>query len=144
MVSPLQNYNNAEEKMLYAVLAPRPRTLLPSISVVAPAYNEQKVLEEFYCRVTSVLTELGTDYEIVLVNDGSCDQTLSIIHKLRKNDSHVTVVDLSRNFGKEIALTAGLDHAYDDTVVVLDTDLQDPPELIPSMLEGWYEGYEIV
>lgn len=116
----------------------------PSISVVAPAYNEQEVLEEFYRRVTSVLRGLGCSYEIVLVNDGSSDNTLTLMHELHKSDSHVSVVDLSRNFGKEIALTAGLDHTHGEVVVILDADLQDPPELIPEMLEGWREGYEIV
>jgi len=111
---------------------------------VAPAFNEQEVLEEFYRRVTSVLCGLGCSYEIVLVNDGSSDHTLALMHGLHIKDSRVSVVDLSRNFGKEIALTAGLDHAHGDVIVVLDADLQDPPELIPEMLEGWREGYEIV
>ena len=116
----------------------------PSISVVAPAYNEQEVLPEFHRRVTSVLDAIGHPYEIVLVNDGSRDNTLALMHALRDSDSHVTVVDLSRNFGKEIALTAGLDHACGDVVVILDSDLQDPPELIPQMLSIWQEGYDIV
>jgi polyisoprenyl-phosphate glycosyltransferase len=116
----------------------------PSISVVAPAYNEQEVLPEFHRRVTSVLENIGFPYEIVLVNDGSRDNTLSLMHALRESDSHVTVVDLSRNFGKEIALSAGLEHTCGDAVVILDADLQDPPELIPQMLSIWLEGYDIV
>jgi polyisoprenyl-phosphate glycosyltransferase len=122
----------------------RPADARPGISVVAPAYNEQEVLPEFHRRVTRVLEDIGFPYEIVLVNDGSRDNTLSLMHTLRESDSHVTVVDLSRNFGKEIALTAGLDHACGDVVVVLDADLQDPPELIPQMLSAWQEGYDIV
>jgi len=125
-------------------LNPRPRTRKPSISVVAPAYNEQEVIAEFHQRVSAVLMSLGSPYEIVLVNDGSRDATLAILHDLQAADPNVTVVDLSRNFGKEIALTAGLDHSSGDVVVVLDADLQDPPERIPEMLEGWYEGYDIV
>lgn len=121
-----------------------PRNGYPSISVVAPAYNEQDVLQEFYRRVTSVVSELGCSYEIVLVNDGSSDNTLALMHELHNNDPRVTVVDLSRNFGKEIALTAGLDHTHGEAVVILDADLQDPPELIPKMIEGWREGYEII
>lgn len=121
-----------------------PRNGCPSISVVAPAYNEQEVLEEFYRRVTSVLRGLDCSYEIVLVNDGSSDNTLGLMHQLHKIDPHVSVVDLSRNFGKEIALTAGLDHTHGEVVVILDADLQDPPELIPEMVESWREGYEIV
>ncbi len=116
----------------------------PRISVVAPAYNEQEVLPEFHRRVTRVLENIGFPYEIVLVNDGSRDNTHSLLHVLCESDAHVTVVDLSRNFGKEVALTAGLDHACGDVVVVLDADLQDPPELIPQMLSIWQEGYDIV
>ncbi len=121
-----------------------PRSGCPSISVVAPAYNEQEVIEEFCRRVISVLAGLSCSYEIVLVNDGSTDRTLELMHELHRKDPLVTVVDLSRNFGKEIALTAGLDHTCGEVVVVLDADLQDPPELIPKMLEGWREGYDVV
>jgi glycosyltransferase involved in cell wall biosynthesis len=128
----------------HPALTPRAPGTLPSISVVAPAYNEQEVLEEFHGRVSAVLSGLGGDYEIVLVNDGSRDNTLAIMHALRARDPHVTVVDLSRNFGKEIALSAGLDHTKGEVVVVLDSDLQDPPELIPQMLEMWREGYEVI
>lgn len=117
---------------------------MPSISVVAPAYNEQEVLGEFHRRVTDVLVKIGCEYEIVLVNDGSRDTTLPLMHALRERDPHVTVVDLSRNFGKEIALSAGLDHTKGDVVVILDSDLQDPPELIPEMLASWRQGYDVV
>lgn len=122
----------------------QPRQGGPSISVVAPAYNEQEVIEEFHRRVTNVLGGLGYPYEIVLVNDGSKDRTLELMHAMHRQDPHVTIVDLSRNFGKEIALTAGLNHTRGEVVVILDADLQDPPELIPEMLEGWREGYDIV
>jgi len=125
-------------------LSPRLPHTIPSISVVAPAYNEQEVLGEFYRRVSAVLTGIGCEYEIVLVNDGSRDNTLALMHALRIRDPRVTVIDLSRNFGKEIALSAGLDHTKGDVVVVLDSDLQDPPELIPKMLEIWREGYDVV
>ena len=125
-------------------LSPRAASAMPSISVVAPAYNEQEVLEEFHRRVSTVLAGLGCDYEIVLVNDGSRDATLALMHALRARDPHVSVVDLSRNFGKEIALSAGLDHTNGEVVVILDADLQDPPELIPAMLEHWREGYDVV
>ena len=125
-------------------LSPRSAQTIPSISVVAPAYNEQEVLGEFYRRVSAVLTGIGCEYEIVLVNDGSRDNTLALMHALRIRDPRVTVIDLSRNFGKEIALSAGLDHTKGDVVVVLDSDLQDPPELIPKMLETWREGYDVV
>lgn len=125
-------------------LTPRPANALPSISVVAPAYNEEEVLVEFYRRVVAVLEATGAEFEIVLVNDGSRDQTLGLMLSLQKIDPRVSVIDLSRNFGKEIALTAGLDHTKGDVVVVLDSDLQDPPELIPEMLNVWREGYDVV
>lgn len=128
----------------HPALSPRAPGVCPSVSVVAPAFNEQEVLPEFHRRVTRVLQALDTPYEIVLVNDGSSDDTLMLMHGMQAIDPHVTVVDLSRNFGKEIALTAGLDYACGEVVVVLDADLQDPPELIVEMLEGWREGYDIV
>lgn len=120
------------------------RASMPSISIVAPAYNEEEVLGEFHRRVTEVMVKLGADYEIVLVNDGSRDKTLLLMQHLRDLDPHVAIVDLSRNFGKEIALSAGLDHCSGDVVVVLDADLQDPPDLIPAMLDIWREGYDVV
>lgn len=128
----------------HPALSPRAPGTIPSISVVAPAYNEQEVLGEFHRRVTEVMRGIGCDYEVVLVNDGSRDNTLALMHALRASDPHVSVVDLSRNFGKEIALSAGLDHTKGEVIVVLDSDLQDPPELIPQMLEIWREGYDIV
>lgn len=128
----------------HPALAPRTPGEVPSISIVAPAYNEQEVLGEFHRRVTEVMAGLGCQYEIVLVNDGSRDNTLALMYALRERDPHISVVDLSRNFGKEIALSAGLDHTKGDVVVVLDSDLQDPPELIPQMLDIWREGYDVV
>lgn len=128
----------------HPALAPRTPGEVPSISIVAPAYNEQEVLGEFHRRVTEVMAGLGCQYEIVLVNDGSRDNTLALMYALREQDPHISVVDLSRNFGKEIALSAGLDHTKGDVVVVLDSDLQDPPELIPQMLDIWREGYDVV
>ena len=128
----------------HPALSPRSPATIPSISVVAPAYNEQEVLVEFHRRVTEVMRGIGCNYEIVLVNDGSRDNTLALMHDLRATDPHVSVVDLSRNFGKEIALSAGLDYTKGEVVVVLDADLQDPPELIPQMLEIWREGYDVV
>jgi len=114
------------------------------ISVVAPAYNEEEVLPEFHKRLTTVFEEIDCDLEVVYVNDGSNDQTLVTMQNLREHDAGVTIVDLSRNFGKEIAMTAGLDHACGDAVVVIDTDLQDPPELIHEFLKYWKEDYDVV
>ena len=115
-----------------------------SLSVVVPAYNEQDVLTEFHLLLAAVLDGLPLTAEVVYVNDGSTDDTLAVLHRLRAADPRAGIIDLSRNFGKEIALTAGLDHASGDAVVVIDADLQDPPELIPQLVNHWREGYDVV
>ena len=114
------------------------------LSIVVPAYNEQEVLPEFHRRLCGVLAQLEGGSEIVYVNDGSRDNTLAVLHELRRNDARVAVVDLSRNFGKEIALTAGLDYARGAAAVAIDADLQDPPELIPELVKQWNAGYDVV
>lgn len=115
-----------------------------SLSLVVPAYNEEEVLQEFHRRAMLVLDSLGLKTEILYVNDGSTDGTLRLMRELQARDSRVSIVDLSRNFGKEIALSAGLDHAKGDAVVVIDADLQDPPEVISDLVAGWQEGYDVV
>jgi glycosyltransferase involved in cell wall biosynthesis len=110
--------------------------------VVVPAYNEEEGLSEFHRRITAVLESLDVDWEVLYVNDGSSDGTLSVMSGF--NDPRVAIIDLSRNFGKEIAMTAGLDHARGDAVVVIDADLQDPPELIPELVKKWREGFDVV
>lgn len=112
------------------------------LSVVIPAYNEVAVLPEFHRRLVTVLTALGLGFEIIYVNDGSTDETLKVMADFP--EMNVAILDLSRNFGKEIAMTAGLDHARGDAVVVIDADLQDPPELIPELVNKWREGYDVV
>jgi glycosyltransferase involved in cell wall biosynthesis len=114
------------------------------LSVVVPAYNEQEVLPAFHQRLSAVLDTLPLAAEIVYINDGSQDDTLQLLHGLREQDARVALVDLSRNFGKEIALSAGLHQARGDAVVVIDADLQDPPELIPEFIRRWQEGYDVV
>lgn len=115
------------------------------LSIVVPAYNEQEVIEEFNQRTLAVLDSLSDiDSEIIYINDGSRDATLGILIKLMQEDSRVQVLDLSRNFGKEAAMTAGIDYTNGDAVVVIDADLQDPPELIPDMVREWREGYHVV
>ena len=114
------------------------------LSVVVPAYNEQEVLPEFHRRITAVLDTIQGRCEIVYINDGSRDDTLQVMLELRARDARAVIVDLSRNFGKEIALTAGLDYARGDAIVVIDADLQDPPELIPEMIKEWEAGYDVV
>jgi polyisoprenyl-phosphate glycosyltransferase len=116
----------------------------PLISIVAPAYNEEGGLTQFARRVDAVMRGGGVAYEIVFVNDGSTDRTLSVMQSLRAANPNITVVNLSRNFGKETAMTAGVAHAIGDAIVIIDTDLQDPPELIPEMIDGWRAGYDVV
>jgi len=117
---------------------------MPKISIVAPAYNEEETIEEFYRRLREVMDGLGESWELVLVNDGSTDRTPSILRQLHGKDPRVCVVDLARNFGHQIAVTAGLDHAQGEVAVVTDSDLQDPPEVIPELIARWKEGYEVV
>ncbi len=129
------------------VLTPaQPRAVRQSLSVVVPVYNEEAVLPEFHRRLAAVLDALAADFaaEIVYVNDGSGDASLRWLVEVHESDARVTIVDLSRNFGKEIATSAGLDHARGDAVIIIDADLQDPPELIPDMLRAWRAGSDVV
>lgn len=112
-------------------------------SVVAPMYNEAAVLEEFYGRITKALAGLPS-YEIIAVDDGSTDSTFEILARLADADPRLKVLRLSRNFGHEIATTAGMDVARGDTVTVIDADLQDPPELVPVLIEKWRQGADVV
>lgn len=113
------------------------------ISALIPAYNEEECLHELYKRVSSVLSKLEKyDYEILIINDGSKDKTLEILHDLNAKDKHLQYVNLARNYGKEIAMAAGLDYVKGDVVVILDADLQIPPEYIPEMLSYYEEGYD--
>jgi glycosyltransferase involved in cell wall biosynthesis len=114
------------------------------LSIVCPAYNEAEGLADFHRAVRRAMAALEQPFEVVFVNDGSTDGTLALMMALRARHPNTAVVDLSRNFGKEIALTAGLDAAQGDAVVVIDADLQDPPELIGEMIAGWREGYDVV
>lgn len=116
----------------------------PDISLVIPMMNESQGLEALFARLDSVMAPMGVLYEIVCVNDGSTDDTLQQLQILQRSHMHLRVVDLSRNFGKEAALTAGLFEARGRCVIPLDADLQDPPELIPEMVDKWRQGYEMV
>jgi dolichol-phosphate mannosyltransferase len=115
---------------------------LSLLSVVAPVFNEDELVDEFHARVTAALE--GLPFELVLVDDGSTDGTALALDRLADSDPRVRVVSLSRNFGHQTALTAGLDHATGDAVVMLDADLQDPPELITTMLDHWRAGCDVV
>jgi glycosyltransferase involved in cell wall biosynthesis len=116
----------------------------PFISIVAPCYNEEDVIDIFLEKIFSVLEQLGKSYEIVFVNDGSHDNTLEILKAKAKEYDSVRAISLSRNFGKEAALSAGLDMAHGEVVVPIDVDLQDPPELILEFVKKYEEGYDVV
>jgi polyisoprenyl-phosphate glycosyltransferase len=113
-------------------------------SIVAPIFNEKENLPELYRRVKDVMDSMGEPWELVLVDDGSMDGSADIIHDLAKKDARVRPVIFARNFGHQIAITAGWDYARGDSVVIIDADLQDPPELILEMSKKWKEGYEVV
>ncbi len=114
------------------------------ISVIVPLYNESENIEHLFSRLTSVLKLLDTSYEIICINDGSRDDTLAKLIKFNQQDATIKVINLSRNFGKEIALTAGLDYAGGAAIIPIDADLQDPPELIVQLITKWREGYDVV
>ncbi len=114
------------------------------LSIIIPFYNEQEVIEECQSRLSSAVKAIDMDVEMIYINDGSKDNTLSILSKLLEKDSRIKIIDLSRNFGKEIAMTAGIDAAKGDAVIVIDADLQDPPELMVDMVAKWREGFDVV
>ena len=115
------------------------------VTILIPAYNEHEVITLLYERLTRLMDEQSNyDFEILFVNDGSKDNTLELIKTLRQNDDRINYVNLSRNYGKEIAMIAGFDYLKGDCLVIIDADLQDPPELIPEMLKYWEEGYDDV
>ncbi|NNJ11595.1 glycosyltransferase family 2 protein [Chloroflexales bacterium ZM16-3] len=116
----------------------------PTISVVAPVYNEEQLIEEFCQRVAAALEPLGEPFEIVLVNDGSRDRSPELMRAIHARDPRVKAVYFSKNFGHQLAITAGTDYAQGHAVVVIDSDLQDPPEVIPDLVAKWREGYEVV
>ena len=112
------------------------------LSLVAPVYDEELLIEEFVTRATAALADY--DFELVLVNDGSKDRTPELLDGIAAADPRVRVIHLSRNFGHQAALTAGLEHAVGDVVAMIDADLQDPPELIPDMIAQWSQGADVV
>lgn len=116
----------------------------PLLSIVVPAHNEAENIPELYTRLSAVLGALDMPYEMVVVNDGSRDASLQMLRDLNARDPRLKVVNLARNFGHQVAISAGIDHARGDAVVMMDADLQDPPEVIPLFLDKWREGYQVV
>ena len=114
------------------------------ISIVVPMYFEEEVAQECYNRITAVMNSNHYNYELVFVNDGSTDRTLEILEQLAMNDNRVKVISFARNFGHQIAVTAGIDYAKGDAIVIIDADLQDPPEVIPELVNKWLEGFDVV
>jgi glycosyltransferase involved in cell wall biosynthesis len=127
-----------------AFLTLTPEGAVPFLSIVVPCRDEAQKFQPFHARLSVVLAGLGLSYEIICVNDGSRDETLPRLLALQGHEPHLRILDLSRNFGKEAALTAGLDQARGSLVIPIDADLQDPPELIPDLIAKWREGYDVV
>lgn len=117
---------------------------MPELSIVIPMHNEQESLESLFARLKPCLESVTTNYEIVCVNDGSRDNTFELLRGYHARDPRIKLVNLSRNFGKETALTAGIDYAVGQAVIPIDADLQDPPELIPELVKEWRKGFKVV
>lgn len=113
-------------------------------SIVVPVYNEEEVIQETYKRLTKIMEETKESYEIIFINDGSRDRTLELAEQICNQDKQVKVLNFSRNFGHQIAVTAGMEYSCGQAVVIIDADLQDPPEVILKMIEKWKEGYDVV
>ncbi|MCX7841271.1 MAG: glycosyltransferase family 2 protein, partial [Anaerolineae bacterium] len=124
--------------------APQPIARRPVLSVVVPVYNEQENLPTLLARLTQVLDKTEPNYEIVFVNDGSRDDSAAILDAFAARDPRVVVIELARNFGHQVAISAGLDYARGSGVIVMDADLQDPPEVLPEFIAKWREGYDVV
>ena len=116
----------------------------PTISIIAPCYNEEETIEPFLRRIEEILTQINEPYEIVFINDGSKDNTLNVLLNAKQNFKNIRIINFSRNFGKEAALTAGLDKARGEAAIPIDVDLQDPPELIKELVARWRAGYDVV
>lgn len=114
------------------------------LSVIVPVHNESAVLPEFHSQMCEVMEATGCAYEILYVDDGSTDDSPALLNAIRDRDGKVAIIELSRNFGKEVAVSAGLDHAGGDAVIIIDADLQDPPELVHTFLREWRNGYDVV
>lgn len=117
---------------------------MPKYSLIIPIYNEEETIPELYRRVSDIMDSLDDSVELILINDGSGDRSLKLMRELQERDARVCYISFARNFGHQAAVTAGLNFARGQVIVVLDADLQDPPELIPKMIESWQAGYHVV
>jgi len=133
-----------EKSLGTAFQIPEGDRLSCSISIVLPIYNEEGNILKLYSRLVAVMENTEPNFEIVFVNDGSKDLSLKIIEDLVKNDKRISIIDLARNFGHQIAISAGMDYALGNAVVIMDADLQDPPEVLPMFISKWQEGYDVV
>lgn len=116
----------------------------PKYSFIIPVYNEEEVITVVYQRIVAVIDELDGGSEIIIINDGSTDGSINVIRRLQQQDRRVSFLSLARNFGHQVAVTAGLNYVRGKAIIILDADLQDPPELVPAMIEKWKEGSEVV
>src|SRR6266702_6438551 len=114
------------------------------ISIIVPVFNEQESIAELHSRLDAVMQSIDQSYEIIFVNDGSADKSLDLMLEFSQKDKNIKVLEFSRNFGHQAAITAGLDYARGDAVITMDSDLQHPPELIPVLVKKWEEGYDVV
>src|SRR5579864_8980728 len=124
--------------------APAPVPAGPVYTVVAPVKDEEETIPHFYRRIVEVMEGLGEPFELLLINDGSIDGSLAVMRDLAACDPRLRIIDFSRNFGHQIAISAGLDYARGQAVIIIDADLQDPPEVIPELIDRWKAGAEVV
>lgn len=134
---------NSLNKQLFNEMT-NPALQTPELTIICPIFNEEENIELFYLRLMRVLEPLGVDFELLCINDGSVDSSNVELQKLRDKDKRVRVINLSRNFGKEAALTCGIDLAQGQAIIPIDIDMQDPPELIAEMLTVWRQGFDVV
>ncbi|MEJ6484074.1 glycosyltransferase family 2 protein [Nostoc punctiforme UO1] len=118
--------------------------MLPKYSLIVPIYNEEEIIPELYRRLSAVMNRLDGLVELILINDGSRDRSLQLLRELHQKDPRICYLSFARNFGHQIAVTAGLNFVRGQVIIILDADLQDPPELIPDMIEKWRQGYQVV
>lgn len=144
MVAPAQKPYESVRPVSRPAAASDAKNAGPALSIVLPVFNEAENIDTLHSRLTAVLREMRLEYEIVYVDDGSQDQSPALLNRLADRDERVVVVELARNFGHQVAISAGLEHSRGQAVCIMDADLQDPPEVLPMFLEKWREGAEVV